>query len=260
MSAEPGSLCRHFLADLHLSPQLPELTRAFVAYLRGPATQAQEIYLLGDIFEYWLGDDISMPEHTAVIQALSDLPKTTRRYFAAGNRDFLLGKTMAKRCGFQILPQPSILSGEPRTVVLHGDQLCTSDRAYQRYRRVVNQPWVQSLFTSLPRRWRQQIARRLRLQSQMRQQQPQMLSLTDASPEAVDALLAQSEAELMIHGHTHRPASHQHPHGRREVLTDWRPGHPQTFSWLVQDHRGLHRESLSAQAEPEPKRHSLSGE
>lgn len=247
--------CRHFLADLHLSPDLPELTQAFLSYLRGPATQADEIYLLGDIYEYWLGDDVSMPDHAEVIEAMAQLPQSIQCFFAAGNRDFLLGEDMAQGCGMRRLQQPQLLPGEPRTVVLHGDQLCVDDHAYQRYRKAVHQPWVQSLFLKLPQAWRRGIANTLRQQSRQRQQQRGMIELTDANPAAADALLEENAATLLIHGHTHRPASHQHPHGRREVLPDWRPGQAHTFGWLVQDAQGLRRDLLSAPAGPAQSQH-----
>lgn len=236
--------CRHFLADLHLSPDLPELTQAFLSYLEGPARGADEIFLLGDIFEYWLGDDVSMPDYADVIQALAALPASIARYFAAGNRDFLLGAEMAQRCRLQRIAQPTLLTGHVKTVVLHGDQLCVTDRAYQRYRRIVHQRWVQGLFLRLPQSWRRRVATKLRAQSQLRQQQPGILELTDASPDAADEMLARYSAQLLVHGHTHRPARHQHPHGQREVLPDWRPGQPRSFGWLVQDEHGLRREIL----------------
>ncbi|MFZ4499808.1 MAG: UDP-2,3-diacylglucosamine diphosphatase [Burkholderiales bacterium] len=212
-----------FASDLHLSPQHPqgleELRRLIE---RTPAADA--LYLLGDIFEYWVGDDdLLEPFNQAVAEALryAECPV----YAMHGNRDFLLGHAFEVAAGTTLLPDPTPIDlfGVP-TLLLHGDTLCTDDVSYQRFRAVVRRGWVQHLFLRLPHDWRRRFAGYTRQRSRAAQSRAPMAVL-DVTPDAVAALLRESGATRLLHGHTHRPAHHQlRVDGRpcqRWVLADW---------------------------------------
>lgn len=228
---------RLFLSDLHLQPDGGELNRAFTRWCLGPACEADEVWILGDLFEYWLGDDISLEWYASEVRTLAVLAGNTPLHFLPGNRDFLCGRQMATATGMTLHREPVTLpaaSGAPRVVLMHGDRLCTDDHEYQRYRALVRQRWVQWLFVHTPAPWRQRIAQRIREASRQRQAAADIVAITDASPAAANAALRSSRAQVLIHGHTHRPATHAHQNGTRYVLPDWRPGTPGSFGWLEQ--------------------------
>lgn len=211
-----------FISDLHLSDHRPELTAAFVHFLQQDASQAEALYILGDLFDFWVGDDERSALHEQVAAALRALAEQgVALYFLHGNRDFLLGKAYARRAGLTLLPacHRLMLYGRP-TLLLHGDTLCTRDLAYQKYRRWVSQGWLQWLFLRLPLGLRLQLARRIR-QNSRQDKAYKSASSMDVTPEAVSELLLQHGCSLMIHGHTHRPACHTLAEGERWVLGDW---------------------------------------
>lgn len=229
-----------FISDLHLCPSRPATTAAFFDFLAGPARQTDALYILGDLFEYWLGDDdLSAPFNTSVAQALAALSDHgVAVYFMAGNRDFLLGAHFAARAGLSLLNDPCriILAGTP-TLLLHGDSLCTDDAAYQAFRRQARDPAWQSHFLSQPLASRQAQAQALRRQSEAAKGE-KMAAIMDVNTDAVTQAFRQQDCVRIIHGHTHRPAQQLiEVDGRpceRWVLADWHD----RATWLECDAQG----------------------
>ncbi|NMH64452.1 UDP-2,3-diacylglucosamine diphosphatase [Shewanella salipaludis] len=211
-----------FIADLHLSADRPDITQAFYRFLDTQLDNTQALYILGDLFEVWVGDDIAEPFAIALAAKLKHVSTRLPVYFIHGNRDFLLGKHFAASAGMILLPEVHRLNLYGKAVViLHGDSLCTLDRAYQRFRKFRSLSWVRWLYCQLPRQTRQGIADKLRNKSKQSNQN-KSYSIMDVAPGSVDALMRQTGAELMIHGHTHRPAIHELTHDRRRlVVGDW---------------------------------------
>lgn len=216
---------RLFIADLHLHHKRPDIIRAFVILLEQKAPQFDELYLLGDIFEAWVGDD-GAPEYLEpVYQALRKLAALgTRILFQHGNRDFLFGQAAATRLEVTLLPEVVRLESEQGPfLVLHGDQLCTDDRDYQQFRTMVRDPKWQQAFLAKPLAEREAIAQQLRETSRS-ETANKTETITDVSSTAVSALMQHEQVDLIIHGHTHRPALHKRQngdHGMRLVLGDW---------------------------------------
>ncbi|QWA12495.1 UDP-2,3-diacylglucosamine diphosphatase [Sodalis ligni] len=198
-----------FIADLHLSHKEPAITAGFLHFLQRQAIHADALYILGDLFEAWIGDDDPAPLHREVAAALHALHKKgIPCFFIHGNRDFLLGRRFADACGMTILPEEQRLElYDRRILVLHGDTLCTDDVRYQRYRRRVNRHWLQRLFLALPLRWRLRIADRMRAGSRQANQ-AKSPDIMDVNPQAVAAVAERHGVDWLIHGHTHRPAIH----------------------------------------------------
>ncbi len=213
----------HFIADLHLDPDQPEITRRFVAYLEGPARDAQALYILGDLFEVWADDDVSLPRYPEAISALRALSDSgVPIHFLHGNRDFLCGVRFARAAGLTLLDEPHRTA--PSLLLMHGDALCTDDAGYQRFRRIVRWRWLQAVFRALPGRLKLRIARAIRGQTRrMTRLKPE--DILDVNETAVSELMGQHpECRLLIHGHTHRPADHALGKDRwRLVLADWSP-------------------------------------
>jgi UDP-2,3-diacylglucosamine hydrolase len=217
------------ISDLHLRPERPDLTAAFFGFLEGPARKAQALYILGDLFEYWAGDDCLASDafSAGVARALSELVAGgVPVYLMVGNRDFLLGPAFAHASGATLLPDPTLteLSGVP-TLLLHGDSLCTDDAAYQAFRHLSRSPEWQAEFLSHPLAERLAIAEAYRRQSEAAKA-GKTAEIMDVNPEAVAAALRTHGYPRLIHGHTHRPARHEQAvDGRnceRWVLPDWR--------------------------------------
>ena len=216
-----------FISDLHLCDSRPHITAAFIAFLENTASQAQALYILGDLFEYWAGDDvIELPALQPSIHALRSLVKTTPVYFMAGNRDFLIGSGFAAAAGITILPDPSLLNLYGKRVLLsHGDALCTDDTAYQTFRQEVRSADWQQQFLSQPLENRIAYIEQLRVQSEQAKSSKSM-QIMDVNNAAVEGLLKQYDyPPLFIHGHTHRPKTHEYllaGHAcKRVVLGDW---------------------------------------
>ncbi|MBI3286009.1 MAG: UDP-2,3-diacylglucosamine diphosphatase [Burkholderiales bacterium] len=212
-----------FVSDLHLSQDLPKTTQAFFDFLRLHAARTRQLYLLGDMFEYWAGDDdISTPYNRQVIdrlRAVSD--QGVKLYWIAGNRDFLVAENFARATGAQILTDPATVQIHGKTIVLaHGDAQCTDDVDYMAFRAQVRQAAWQEKFLSMPLAQRKDIIDGLRTNSKIEQQQ-KMAAIMDVNQHAIAKLFRESGATSMIHGHTHRPATHQHDEGIRYVLPDW---------------------------------------
>lgn len=231
------------LSDLHLPAKASPLREAFAAFLAGPARKAEAVYLLGDLFEYWIGDDVGLAAYPEEIRNLKALRASgVPVYFMHGNRDFLVGKAFSRATGVQLLPDPSVvnLHGTP-TLLSHGDPYCTDDIAYQKWRRFSRNPFAQWIFNLLPRSRREKIAGGLRSQSnEDKRWKPE--DIMDVSPQAIDSAFAQHKVKRMIHGHTHRPAEHPHANGcERIVLADWRS---ERMEYLEVDASGIRRIAL----------------
>ncbi|OCQ51531.1 UDP-2,3-diacylglucosamine hydrolase [Photorhabdus australis subsp. thailandensis] len=203
-------MCTLFIADLHLSEHEPAITAGFLRFLREDAIQADSLYILGDLFDYWIGDDDNNPLHRKIASALQTLHQQgVTCHFIHGNRDFLIGSRFAKESGIILLPQEKILElyGK-RVLILHGDTLCTDDKSYQQYRKRVHTSWIQRLFLLLPLFIRQKIAAKMRANSQSINSQKSE-AIMDVNQQAVIDAFERYQADWMIHGHTHRPAVHE---------------------------------------------------
>jgi UDP-2,3-diacylglucosamine hydrolase len=216
-----------FLSDLHLAPGRPKATAAFHAFCAGPARSAGAVYILGDLFDSWIGDDELADRFPAEIAAsIRDVTQSgVPVYVAHGNRDFLLGARFAAATGATLLPERQLIDidGTP-TLLSHGDELCVGDVAYQQYRARIRSPETQRRLLSLPLFARRLIARWLRRKSR-RATTLKAESIMDVDDAAVAAAFRDSGVARMIHGHTHRPATHSvDVDGRsreRIVLADW---------------------------------------
>lgn len=198
-----------FIADLHLCREEPAITAGFLRFLQREAIHADALYILGDLFEAWVGDDDPDPLHGEIAAALLTLRQHgVPCYFIHGNRDFLLGYRFARASGMTLLPEAQVLElyGK-RLLILHGDTLCTDDEGYQRFRRKVHQRWLQKLFLALPLFIRQRIAARMRADSKNANRQ-KSLAIMDVNQQAVIDAFQRYQVQWMIHGHTHRPAVH----------------------------------------------------
>jgi len=218
------------ISDLHLDDERPELTEILVRFLRGDARSAHSLYLLGDIFEAWVGDDDDAPLVDRVARELRAVADSgVKVFFMHGNRDFLLGNTYADRAGFEILNDPTVVElGGIRTLLSHGDRYCTADLEYQAFRKQSRDPLWQKGVLGMPLAARRGLAAQARQKSMQRQKELGPLAeITDVADAAVIADLEQAGVERVIHGHTHRPNSHQLTLGsgrsaERIVLSDWR--------------------------------------
>lgn len=222
-----------FISDLHLDADRPAITELFGAFMHREARQADALYILGDLFEAWVGDDDPSETGAYVADRIREVVDVgVPVYFIRGNRDFLVGDVFAKRSGMRILPDPAVvvLYGKP-VLLMHGDLLCTDDTAYQAFRAQTRNPDWQQQFLAQPLPARLAFAAQARAASQARQQgmkqedRAQFETVTDVAPAAVEAFFARYGIDTLIHGHTHRPATHDlNIDGRacqRIVLGDW---------------------------------------
>jgi UDP-2,3-diacylglucosamine hydrolase len=216
-----------FISDLHLTPERTAISQLFFAFLRAEARTARALYILGDLFDAWIGDDdLGDSFHASVASALHELADSDCTiYFMAGNRDFLLGPDFARAAGLQILPDASVIEHDrARTLLMHGDALCTADTDYQDFRAKVHTEAWQRDFLSKPLEERRAIARQLRSDS-LSSKQRKTDAIMDVSPSAVVDAFRQSGCTRLIHGHTHRPGHHEYSvdgkRCERFVLADW---------------------------------------
>ena len=240
-----------FISDLHLCDSRPHINSAFISFLEKTASQAQALYILGDLFEYWAGDDVIQNDVIkttglqANVHALRSLTKTTPVFFMAGNRDFLIGDGFAKATGITILPDPSLLNLYGKPVLLsHGDALCTDDIAYQQFRAEVRSEAWQKQFLGQPLAKRIAYIELLRSKSEQ-EKSTKSMQIMDVNALAVAHLLTQYHfPPLFIHGHTHRPKRHLHSiNGHdcvRWVLGDWY----EQGSYLMLDAEGCQAKRL----------------
>ena len=213
----------YFIADLHLSENRPHLLALFRQFMQEQAPEAEKLYILGDLFDFWIGDDEQSNLISEVQQLIRHLTeKGVPCYFQHGNRDFLIGKKFANACGLTLLPTYQVIDlyGTP-TLLCHGDTLCVDDVKYQHYRKKVHQKWRQWLFLHLPLKVRLKIAEKIRAKSHQ-DKQLKSTEIMDVNAAFVQKILAQFHVTQMIHGHTHRQKHHEiPPHFHRIVLGDW---------------------------------------
>lgn len=239
-----------FISDLHLAPERPATVDLFLTFLAGRARRAKALYILGDLFDSWIGDDDDTPpypEVRAALRALSDAG--TECNLMHGNRDFLVGRDFCRDAGCTLLRDPSViaLDGQP-TLLMHGDLLCTDDVDYQRFRRRIRNPLVTRMFLWKPLEARRQVAADYRRKSNDATAE-KSVEIMDVSPDTVLRYLERHGATRLIHGHTHRPGDHDDLLGdepvRRSVLSEW---HEDRGEVLVHSPGEWHREPVLAAA------------
>lgn len=216
----------YFIADLHLAQNRPDITACFLSFLKKEAIHAEKLYILGDLFEYWIGDDDNSSFILEVAQGLKQLKSSgTDIYYIHGNRDFLLGSRYAKRAGMIILPEIELINlyGH-EVIIMHGDTLCTRDIAYQAFRKKSRSWWWQTMVKSLPLFVRRKLAENYRKKS-AKATAVKSQDIMDVTETEVIKSLEQYQSQLLIHGHTHRPNIHNltanKNKAQRIVLGDW---------------------------------------
>lgn len=218
-----------FISDLHLDESRPDVTEAFFSFIKNVANRAEGFYILGDLFEVWLGDDNNSVLNQNIISALKAL--SVPRFIMHGNRDFLIGKTFCQQTGFTLLPDPTrVLLFDRPVLLMHGDSLCTRDVEYIKVRNMLRNPAFQNDLLSKSLQERVVIASGARNQSKEHTRQTKM-DIMDVTHEEVISEMQQHEVQLLIHGHTHRPDTHYVPEvlGQRAVLGDW-----DTQGWFIE--------------------------
>jgi len=238
-------------SDIHLGQDNPKTAQAFFDFLDQAGAQAGALFLLGDIFNIWIGDDWARRPAPWLATALQKLKETARHaplWLGHGNRDFLMGATLGKQLGAKILDDQVLLQvGHQNVLLAHGDEFCTKDKPYQRFRRVVRNPWIQALYLSLGVKQRLAIAERARRGSQKVQARPNAV-WHDVSLGSIDCALNQANTRTLIHGHTHRPGHFVDQINEktidRWVLPDWEADHltaneSPRGGWLVIDDSGI---------------------
>ncbi len=230
------------ISDIHLTPSMPLTAQRFFDFCEKEAPKVEALYILGDLFEYWVGDDAAShsPFQQEIKRAIANLSTKTKIYYMHGNRDFLLGHDFLKKTGMTLLHDPSLVEIAGNQYVLsHGDALCTADVGYQVFRAWVRKPWVQKLFLRMPLSWRRSIAQHLRNTSHIQYQRANRNSYannyikTNVTLEACANVLQKHAGNNLIHGHTHLPAHHDENIGeqswQRWVLSDWDLDHPEAL-------------------------------
>ena len=221
-----------FISDLHLHEGRPDITQAFVGFLEETAPKAEKLYILGDLFEVWIGDDNQSKFISEIRESLLKVNKTTEIFFMHGNRDFLLGPEFASSSGMKLISDPYVeeMFGSP-VLLMHGDLLCTKDVDYQKFRKTSRDPEWQKDFLSKSLAERQKMAKELRDVSKEATGQKKE-EIMDVSRSEVIKTMRESDVDLLIHGHTHRPDSHKIDiddlSSRRIVLGDW-----DKYGWYI---------------------------
>ncbi len=215
-----------FIADLHLAADQPGIAQQFLTFMQERAPHADALYILGDLFEIWLGDDAMTPEHSVIVNALRALSDDgVPVYFMHGNRDFLIGEAFAKASGCHILDDPCTVDLYGiKTLLTHGDSLCTDDIDYQKFRAYIRNPQTISQLMSLSIEERIAKGKEYRMASQEANKEKSM-EIMDVNQDAVASMLREHGVAHMIHGHTHRPKVHRFDlngkTAQRIVLGDW---------------------------------------
>lgn len=214
-----------FISDLHLTPERPQTMELFMGFANDIASQAEELYILGDFLEAWWGDDDPATAYSDIFDSLNNLSKNTKIYLMHGNRDFMIGDALANRCNFEIINDPHKINIQGNDALLmHGDTLCIDDIEYQKFRMMVrNKEWQQQFLNkSLEERF--QIAKAIREQSKNSTKEKDEY-IMDVNQDKTNKTFIENNVELIIHGHTHRPAIHHEITNNidttRVVLGDW---------------------------------------
>lgn len=213
----------YFIADLHLSDARPDLTNLFIDFMQHIAPEGEKLYILGDLFDFWIGDDESSPVIDTVKAQIKQLTeKGIPCYFICGNRDFLVGKKFAQSCGLILLPDYAVLDLYGiSTLICHGDTLCIDDVRYQQFRHKVHQKWRQWLFLRLPLSLRVKIGQKIRQRSK-EDKKDKKSEIMDVNHHFVLETMENFKTSHLIHGHTHRQNMHQlNQDLKRIVLGDW---------------------------------------
>ena len=211
-----------FISDLHLDHKREDIKKAFFKFLESEAYEFKNLYILGDLFEVWIGDDFEDDFTNQVISKLKKFSQSNKNiYIMHGNRDFLLGEKFAEKCGAKLIPDPLILDGKGKKIMLsHGDIFCTDDLEYQDFKeKVRNEKWKIE-FLSKNLRDREEIAKNLRKESTDKNTKKQDY-LMDVNKSEVEKIAQENKIEILIHGHVHRPKIHNEVFGQRIVLGDW---------------------------------------
>lgn len=234
--ATPARTLALFISDLHLQASHPRTAEAFFRFLDEQAAHTRRLYLLGDIFEYWAGDDdLDTPFHARVITALRSLADGgVELFWMAGNRDFLVGQGFADAAGLSLLAEPHVAEiGGRRIALVHGDAECTLDTKYMAFRAMVRNPAWQEQFLAMPLDKRKAIIAGLR-EGSREAHTTKSYETMDVTPDAIEALFDATGAAVLIHGHTHRPALHRHGERLRYVLPDWElDAEPPRGGWIA---------------------------
>ena len=232
------------MSDLHLQESHPRTADAFFRFLAAHAAHAEQLYLLGDIFEYWAGDDdLDAPLNRRVVAALRALADGGLQIFwMAGNRDFLVGDGFAAAAGLRLLDEPHVIAvGGQRIALVHGDAECTLDTKYMEFRAMVRDKRWQAQFLAMPLAQRKAIIAGLR-EGSREAHTTKSYAIMDVTPHAIEAVFDATGADVLIHGHTHRPALHIHDERRRYVLPDWEldngADEPPRGGWIAVDEGG----------------------
>jgi UDP-2,3-diacylglucosamine hydrolase len=244
-----------FVSDLHLHEGSPATTALFLAFLAQRATHARQLYLLGDLFEYWAGDDdMATPYLRSIVDALRAVSSAgVQLFWMAGNRDFLVGDAFARAAGMVRLPDPHVTQiAGIRLALAHGDAQCTDDHDYQSFRAQVRSAQWQQAFLAQPLDERKAVIDGMRAGSRDAQRGKTM-DIMDVNQDAIDSLFADTGADVLIHGHTHRPARHRHGRLLRYVLPDWDgDAVPPRGGWLSIDADGaIHRHDAFGKLVPD---------
>ncbi len=218
-----------FISDLHLSPDHPRLVRGFLALLDEYKNKNTQLYILGDWFNAWIGDDYTAPWLDEIVTALQSFSAAGNQiYFQVGNRDFALGQKFLDQFNAILLPDVYTLEiNHIKFRLEHGDALCTDDVAYQRFRKVIRNPVLLGLIKRTPLSFRQKLANGFRKKSSATKQL-KSYDIMDVNAQAVESMIEQ--VDYLIHGHTHRPEIHQLQHKQRIVLGDWR----EDTAWILE--------------------------
>ena len=216
-----------FVSDLHLTEERPEANERFISFVEGKVRDAEALYILGDFFEYWVGDDdLGDPFNAVIGGLLSNLTRAgVRLYFLHGNRDFLIGERFCAATGARLLPDPSVHEVEGvKTLLVHGDTLCTDDLEYQAWRRRARNPAFQAEFLAKPLAERRQAVLEMREKSRL-VVEGKTADIMDVNDDAVREAMRNHGVRRLIHGHTHRPGRHalevDGERCERWVLPDW---------------------------------------
>lgn len=238
----------YFISDLHLSEKRPDTSALFLKFLSSEAKNADALYILGDLFESWIGDDNLNAHDEKIIEGLAEFSQTgIPLYFMHGNRDFLIGQQFVEKTRCTLLPDPTVVQiYQDKVLLTHGDLLCTFDKSYQRFRKLVRHPLTQKWFLKLPLNWRRTIANMLRMQStehfkrendKLQKPHPSLVNALNENKNAKNYLwdvvlntvykfLRENQATILIHGHTHTPGMHDFilddHKALRIVLGEWK--------------------------------------